>query len=394
MIGPRMPRKADTKKSAKRVEELSLPALAIRQSVGRVLYSFAVDGKQIPSFAAVSRIKRDAAHEIAGYQRPESIAHIRTIRQYLETADAMLPNALVVAFDSRVRFEADSADNGEADVQAGRLIVPIDPALPDEEKPGWIVDGQQRSAAIRDADIERFPVCVTAFITDSVAEQRSQFILVNSTKPLPKGLIHELLPATPAGDLPLMLLKRRYPALLLDRLNYDPDSPLYRKIRTPTTAEGTIKDNSILKMLSMSIEDGALYQWFDGDSGGGDTEAMLTLLKRFWAAVAATFPSAWDAPPRRSRLVHGVGIVALGCVMDEIAYELRGHGVPTARQFEEHLGLIADSCAWTDGVWALTPIDRRRWNELQNTPRDIKALTDYVVRLYRERIRDEVTLAA
>ena len=53
-------------------------------------------------------------------------------------------------------------------------------------------------------------------------EQRSQFILVNSTKPLPKGLIHELLPVTPAEDLPLPLLKRRYPAQLLDRLNYDP----------------------------------------------------------------------------------------------------------------------------------------------------------------------------
>jgi DGQHR domain-containing protein len=96
--------------------------------------------------------------------------------------------------------------------------------------------------------VEHFPVYVTAFITDSVAEQRSQFILVNSTKPLPKGLIHELLPSTPAADLPALLLKRRYPAQLLDRLNYDPDSPLFRRIRTPTTAEGTIKDNSILKM--------------------------------------------------------------------------------------------------------------------------------------------------
>src|SRR5204862_5948244 len=120
--------------------------------------------------------------------------------------------------------------------------------------PGWVVDGQQRSAAIRDADIDSFPVYVTAFITDSVAEQRSQFILVNSTKPLPKGLIHELLPSTPAEDLPVALLKRRYPALLLDRLNYDADSPLRGKIRTPTTVTGTIKDNSVLKALSASLE--------------------------------------------------------------------------------------------------------------------------------------------
>ena len=38
--------------------ELRLPALEVRQGGGRVLYSFAVDGKQLPSFAAISRIRR------------------------------------------------------------------------------------------------------------------------------------------------------------------------------------------------------------------------------------------------------------------------------------------------------------------------------------------------
>ena len=129
---------------------------------------------------------------------------------------------MVVAFDSRVRFESDGDDSdGNGVASSGRLVIPIDDRQEEHEKPGWIVDGQQRCAAIRDADVEHFPVYVTAFITDSVAEQRSQFILVNSTKPLPKGLIHELLPSTPAADLPALLLKRRYPAQLLDRLNYD-----------------------------------------------------------------------------------------------------------------------------------------------------------------------------
>ena len=143
-------------------------------------------------------------------------SHSRTSGRFASTsrsADAILPNALVVAFDSRVRFEpVRRATDGGAPV-SGALIIPVDESRGRRTtKPGWIVDGQQRTAAIRDADVDSFPVYVTAFITDSVAEQRSQFILVNSTKPLPKGLIHELLPATPAEDLPLLLLKRRYPA--------------------------------------------------------------------------------------------------------------------------------------------------------------------------------------
>ena len=380
--------------SAASERTLIVPALAIEQAPGRRLFSFAVDGKQLPSFAAVSRVKRDARHELAGYQRAESLSHIRTIQRYLESADAILPNALVIAFDTRVRFESDAGDaDGNGVASAGRLIIPIDDRQQEHEKPGWIVDGQQRCAAIRDADVEHFPVYVTAFITDSVAEQRSQFILVNSTKPLPKGLIHELLPSTPAADLPALLLKKRYPAQLLDRLNYDPDSPLFRRIRTPTTAEGTIKDNSILKMLAMSIEDGALYQWFDPESGTGDTDAMLALLKNYWRAVADTFPAAWDSAPRRSRLVHGVGILALGALMDEISYELREEGVPSHRLFCEHLALVAADCHWTSGAWPLRLDDVRRWNELQNTPRDIRALSDYIVRAYRRKVRGEAISA-
>ena len=79
----------------------------------------------------------------------------------------------------------------------GELIIPVDETLPDADKPALLVDGQQRAAAIRDADVAEFPVAAVAFIASGADEQRSQFILVNNTKPLPKGLIHELLPDTP-----------------------------------------------------------------------------------------------------------------------------------------------------------------------------------------------------
>ena len=72
---------------------------------------------------------------------------------------------------------------------------------------------------------------MTAFIATSEQQQRSQFILVNNTKPLPKGLINELLPAT-EGEL-LKLERRRFPARLLERLNYDADFPCEAASRRP-----------------------------------------------------------------------------------------------------------------------------------------------------------------
>lgn len=367
--------------------EMRLPALEVRQGKRR-LYQFAVDGKKLDDVATVSRIHRDEGGEIGGYQRPEAIAHIRSIRMYLEHEDALMPNALVIAFDRRARFEAASG-SGRTGTRIGHLVIPVDPAAADEDKPGWIVDGQQRAAAIRDADVKSFPVPVVAFITDDVAEQRAQFILVNSTKPLPKGLIHELLPATGDEDLPLALLRKRYPAMLLEALNYREMSPLKGLVRTTTVVTGVVKDNSMLKMIENSITDGALYRFRDPETGRGDMEKMLEVLFNFWAAVSDTFPHGWGQPPRRSRLMHGVGIMSLGFVMDAITdRRSTGDEVPTRETYRRDLERLAPVCAWTEGYWDFGPRDQRPWNELQNTPKDIQLLADYLLAEYWSRTMD------
>src|SRR5882762_4177556 len=178
-------------KSMNAQTELRVPALEITQRPGRVFYSFAVDGKLLASFTTISRIRRDASEALIGYQRPEVLSHINEIREYLESSNPLLPNAIVIAFNDRVTFlPGETAPGGFT--RFGTLVIPTSSLQSDEDKPGFIVDGQQRVAAIRDAEITEFPICATAFIAANESEQREQFILVNSTKPLPKGLIYEL----------------------------------------------------------------------------------------------------------------------------------------------------------------------------------------------------------
>ncbi len=363
------------------MRELRVSALRLAQGSRREIYSFGIDGKLLHRIAAVSRVGRDDDAAIRGYQRPEVLSHINAIRAYIESEAPMIPNGIVVAFDTRVRFEADGRrKTRDSGCQSGTLFIPLD----EEDRPGWIVDGQQRAAAIRDARVDRFPIFVNAFITEEVAEQRAQFILVNSTKPLPKGLIHELLPSTEA-PLPLALHKKRLPALLLERLNYDEDSPLRGRIRTPTSGGGTIKDNSILKMLENSISDGALYTYRFTDRGRPDVEGMLRILKSFWRAVSQVFQEAWEKPPRQSRLTHGLGILSLGFLMDAIADQFEQFE-PDTSDFDAHLRLIAPLCAWTGGSWKLGPY-QRRWNDLQNTPRDVQVVADHLLSSYRRALK-------
>lgn len=359
---------------------ITVPATEIRQSKGRKIYSFVVDGKQIQSFATISRLKRGKDAKLDGYQRPEVLSHIDEIRTYLEGPSPMLPNGIVLAFNSSVKFQpATSTRLNTPYSQVGTLTIPT-PRNATDPKPGFIVDGQQRVAAIRDAQIRQFPLVVTAFITDDISKQTEQFILVNSTKPLPKGLLYELLPYTEAR-LPTQLHKRRLSARLLESLNHVKKSPLRGRIQTPTTPQGIIKDNSILRMLDQSLSDGVLFRL---RKAGGDANMplMADVLMEFWGAVQEVFNSAWDLPPRKSRLMHGAGIISVGNLMDHVG--IPAH-LPHSRQlkdfFVENLSIIAPVCAWTEGTWRLSS-GERKWNDLQNTRQDVATLTDYLQREY------------
>jgi DGQHR domain-containing protein len=366
--------------------ELRLPAIRVSQGAERTLYMFAIDGKTIPSFATISRIKRQNGKTLQGYQRPEVYSHIEEIRSYLENPSPMIPNAIVIAFDPRVRFESgERGDHRDGYTTPGDIVIPIPINVPDEDKPGFVVDGQQRLAAIREARIVSFPICVTAFITSDVREQAEQFILVNSTKPLPKGLIYELLPGTET-TLPALLQRRRFPAQLAERLNYDEESPLKGLIQTPTNPSGLIKDNSILRMLENSLSDGALYRFRGAYNVGGDTQAMLALLHSFWRAVSRVFKEAWGFPPQKSRLMHGAGIASLGFVMDAIADRHRAAGVPSTEQFAADLEPLREVCRWTNGYWDFGPGQQRKWNEIQNTSKDIQLLSNYLLVQYKARV--------
>lgn len=375
--------------------QLHLPAIEIRQGPERLLYSFAVDGKLVHEFAAVSRIRRDAANQVVGYQRPESTAHIMGIREYIESSSPTIPNAVVLAFDSRVRFiPYEKFDSPVSYARMGTLVIPYEQDMDDTEKPGFIVDGQQRLAAIRDADVPSFPVVVSAFITDDIKQQTEQFILVNSTKPLPKGLIYELLPSTQAL-LPGLLQRRRFPAYLLDRLNSEPSSPFYMLIQTPTNpaleingkSVGIVNHNAILKMIENSLTDGILRRYRDTESSIANAEEMLKVLISYWSAVADVFKDAWGLKPTKSRLMHGAGIVSMGFLMDTIAERYRSVGaVPGYDEFRADLEIIKEHCRWTDGYWDFGLDDKRRWNTIQNTSNDIQNLSKHLTRLYSAKV--------
>src|SRR3546814_4729646 len=81
-------------------------------------------------------------------------------------------------------------------------------------------------------------------------------ILINNTKPLPKGLIYELLPKV--GGLPFRYESRAEAARLIETLNYKKGSSLRGMINGQTNPRGIIKDTILQRLLMNSLSDGAL----------------------------------------------------------------------------------------------------------------------------------------
>jgi hypothetical protein len=106
----------------------------------------------------------------------------------------------------------------------------------------------------------------------------------------------------------------------------------------------------------------------------------------FWSAVRDVFAEAWDKPPRRSRLMHGAGVVSLGFLMDAIFDRYSRDRTPDKEDFTADLSELTDVCRWTSGYWEFGPRDQRKWNELQNTSRDIQILTNYLLSEYKARV--------
>ena len=354
---------------------LRVPAIRIHQRRDKPIYSFCVNGKDITRFARVSRIRRDDDGDLAGYQRSEVLDHIGDIRDYLQQPEAVLPNSIVVSLDRDLKFTEREAV--ALDAAIGVLEIPIN----DGDKCAWIVDGQQRVAAMRSMKREVLPVSVIAFRADSVDDEREQFVLVNNTRPLPKSLVYELLPAIGNG-VPPKLKKRQKAYRLLEQLHKEEGSPFRSRIKTVTSRHlktANISDTAVLRMIENSTQNGALYHF------NGEGVKALQLLRNFWAAVAAQFPEAWQLSPKQSRLTHGTGIVSMGFLMDTIYYRLsnRWQIVPP-RSFQKELDCLGD-LPWCDGIWKFSTDMTIPWNEIQNTSRHIELVTDYLIRKYRRR---------
>ena len=366
-------------------EVLRRRALRIEQDSAHPLYLFSLTGAELLQIADISRISRDEGGKLLGYQRAEVRRHIQEITEYLNTDHVVFPNSIILALHSSVRFvrsRGPETDDGCA--VSGTLEIPL--PINDGPKPAWIVDGQQRAIALSRSKRPDLAVPVNAFVADDIALQRDQFLRVNNSRPLPRGLITELLPEV-STNLPARMAARRIPSAICDWLHQEPKSPFYKLVRRPSQSKAeqkkaVITDSSIIRVLeeSLGTPNGCLYPYRNVATGETDFESISQLLLTYWMAVRKTFPDAWGKTAEKSRLMHGTGLRAMGRLMDKIMPAISERGPKGIAAAQRELDLIAPLCRWTTGQWET--MGDLKWNELQNVPRHIQMLSWVLIHAY------------
>ena len=373
---------------ARRKKLLKTEAIRIVQNPDHPIYLFALTAAQIHEVAEISRISRDDHGQLIGYQRDEVKRHVKEISNYIDNeADEsfLFPNSLILALSSDVKFKRSRGPKvSDESAQRGILEIPI--PREGEPKPGFIVDGQQRALAMSKS--KRSFLCpVNAFVADAVDLQRDQFMRVNNTRPLPRGLITELLPEV-STQLPEKLAKRKIPSAICNMLNEEDASPFKGLIRRASTKKrdkktAVITDTSIIRMIeeSLSTPSGCLFPYRNIATGKTDFDGLWNVLVTYWSGVKNVFPAAWGKRPTKSRLMHGAGIRAMGRLMERVMPIIPpGANGDAIGLVEEELQHVVPVCQWTSGRWE--ELGGLRWNEIQNVPRHIRLLSSCLVRTY------------
>ncbi len=368
-----------------RVRWIKRRALKIVQNKDHALYIFCLTGEEVLSISDISKLGRGKSGKLIGYQRPEIRRHINEIAEYINSDGIIFPNSIILALSSRVKFTSSRGPNvGDGYAFGGQISLPLPRS--GEPSPGWIVDGQQRVMAVSKSKNPALPLAICAFVTDSIEIQRDQFLRVNNARPLPRGLITELLPEV-YSPLPAKLAARRLPSAICDNLNRDKGSPFCGLIRRASTAKenrlkAVIADTSIIAMLqdSLNAASGCLFPYRNLATGEIDSDNIWRILISYWSAVKNVFGEAWGKPPTKSRLMHGAGIRAMGRLMDRVIPSIDLQSDQIVENIEAELRLIAPFCRWTEGRWE--ELGDMHWKDVQNVPRHIRVLSNHLLRTY------------
>jgi DGQHR domain-containing protein len=359
-------------------------ALRLAQSAGNDVFLLSLSPTDLLAIATVSSDKNQPPAELLGSDRPTLGRHIADIRSSLESDDAVMLTVIVLALSPEVRFRSSRGpDVSDGLATSGTIEIPLRTRA--GRKPAWLLDGYFRLQALSDPKHKDFAVPVCAFVADDPDVLRQQFDRIHSTHPLPAGFADRLLPRRAVAISP-RIGAQELPDAVCQWLNNDPESPFHQLIGPKEPGKAASRLPVSRAALGETIADslsspyGALFPYRNIAGGETDVDGLCNALNTYWAAVKSVFPEAWGKPPKKSRLMHPVGIRTMGRLMNRVLPAVDLAADDRIQQAARELQKIGPLCRWTNGVWE--SLDGLGWDRLENTTRHEDLVSNFLIRAY------------
>jgi len=329
-----------------REQRIEAIGIKIQQSpVERDLYIFAIDGKTVANQVGVRRMKwHGTKFKAEGFQRRLDNIRVNEIATYL-SHNPVLPNALVVAFEKET-LSFDPLPNQEKDKpQWGKIVIrgklrdvngKLEP-IPEEERIGYVIDGQHRLRGIESSTLAEgsFPVVVCAFCGASSKFQLEQFYALNQTVKISSTHL-ALLRRELGYELPPKEAHKKAISQVCEKLQESPGSPFQPEKHVGTAIyPGPLSITVVESMIERAIKATNLkFRWKQNANEIPDTdlEFIAKSLYIFWKGISEVFAPYWGKKPKDQRLFCAIGLYAMILFFDKVMENI---GINSAKAVEE-----------------------------------------------------------
>lgn len=335
-------------------KSFSIPVIRVRQPIGEFFIS-AIDSKRLCEITDfdIRRLLRDRPIDTyIGIQRRINSKRVDEIRQYVGTADACFPTAVILSV---------SAECAVYNEESGTLTLSNyrDPENSERNvlyrQIAKVIDGEHRIEGLREHSSPLFEVNVSIFVDIDVAEEAYIFSTVNlaQTK-VNKSLVYDLF------DLAKSKSPQRLCHNVAVALDANEKSPLYKRIkRLGVATEGRFNETltqatfveALIKYISKEpIRDKDIYVRGGVPPKANAEESKILIFRNmmidnrdleivdviwnYFDAIRARWPNAWNAMGRGVILNKTNGFRGLMRFLRDAYLHLAGPGeVPSSQQF-------------------------------------------------------------
>ena len=259
-----------------------------------------------------------------GYQRPRSISHSLDFKTYIQReGSSTIPLTFNLRAERKAHWKIEETGSGLAVLRLG------------QSKPAMAqVDCQHRLGELHDSDVS---LAFMTYIGLTLVEEKALFVVINSkAKGLSTSLtdFHE---ANLAKD-----LKNDVPHLYIaKKLNEDPESPWYQKIKIGgEDTSGLMRKTSLRMMQKTTLKFLAQTRHVNF----GDVDGAYEAIANYWRAVAEAFPEAWSNH-RQNLLTKGVGLYSMTHLLADIVNLAPNHAY-TKEFFSGRLTPLMGTIEW------------------------------------------------